>query len=208
MQYTSIQCPDGEECNNGVCAEIEPIVVEEELECTDSDNGIDLETQGTTEGLYGVAGEISLQDYCISGQVNNGHIIEYFCSPGNRVQYHRYECPPNLECNNGACLTPQITDTDNDGIPDDQDVCPEDPLNDVDQDGLCAGDDNCPTDYNPGQENADTDNYGDVCDVCPYDMWNDIASNRYFPVIVDRDCTGMGHAVSLSFFRLKDLRLS
>jgi hypothetical protein len=38
-------------------------------------------------------------------------------------------------------------DSDNDGVPDDEDNCPEDP--------------------NPGQQNSDNDSHGDVCDNCP-----------------------------------------
>ncbi len=44
------------------------------------------------------------------------------------------------------------TDVDADGTPDDEDVCPADPLDDADRDGLCFGADNCPTDPNPGQD--------------------------------------------------------
>ena len=58
-------------------------------------------------------------------------------------------------------------DSDDDGIPDDQDICPNDPLNDIDLDGICGGNDNCPNTHNPLQEDADLDTIGDACDNCP-----------------------------------------
>lgn len=41
------------------------------------------------------------------------------------------------------------------------------PGDDDDDDGIPNDDDNCPNDYNPGQEDADGDGVGDVCDNCP-----------------------------------------
>lgn len=74
-------------------------------------------------------------------------------------------------------------DRDADGIPDDDDNCPDTPnfdQADIDGDGLgdaCDDDrdgdevandaDNCPDDANPGQEDADADTLGDICDNCP-----------------------------------------
>ena len=37
-------------------------------------------------------------------------------------------------------------------------------INDTDNDGICDEVDNCPEDYNPGQEDIDNNNLGDVCD--------------------------------------------
>ena len=77
---------------------------------------------------------------------------------------------------------PPPTDTDNDGVPDSQDNCPNhynpdqkdadndrigdvcDPIIDTDNDGVPDSQDNCPDHYNPDQKDADNDRIGDVCD--------------------------------------------
>jgi PKD domain-containing protein/thrombospondin type 3 repeat protein len=71
-------------------------------------------------------------------------------------------------------------DSDEDGIPDDEDNCPEtynpgqedsddDGIGDAcdddsDNDGVPDDIDNCPDTYNPGQEDSDDDGIGDACD--------------------------------------------
>ena len=89
-------------------------------------------------------------------------------------------------------LVPDETDSDGDGIPDDQDICPGgddnvdtdgdfvpdfcdpcplDPNNDADGDGVCGDVDICPL----GDDSFDLDSDGvpDACDVCPIDPEND-----------------------------------
>lgn len=59
-------------------------------------------------------------------------------------------------------------DTDNDGVPDGIDNCPNfnpDQL-DSDGDGFADACDNCADTPNPGQEDVDGDDVGDVCDNC------------------------------------------
>ncbi len=43
------------------------------------------------------------------------------------------------------------------------------PEPDTDGDGIPDEDDNCPNTYNPSQADADADGVGDACDGCPYD---------------------------------------
>ncbi|WP_156879153.1 thrombospondin type 3 repeat-containing protein [Salinimicrobium xinjiangense] len=56
---------------------------------------------------------------------------------------------------------------------------------DDDNDGVPNDDDNCPNDYNPDQSDVDGDGYGDVCDNCP-DVYN--------PYQLDSDNDGLGNA--------------
>ena len=78
---------------------------------------------------------------------------------------------------------PDQEDTDDDGIGDACDACPNDPDNDIDGDGVCGDVDNCPYIYNSGQEDADSDGIGDACDNCP-----DVSN----PDQVDSDSDGIG----------------
>ena len=62
---------------------------------------------------------------------------------------------------------PDQEDADGDGLGDACDTCPYDPDNDVDGDGVCGDVDNCPNTSNPGQEDSDGDGIGDACQVPP-----------------------------------------
>ena len=61
------------------------------------------------------------------------------------------------------------TDTDGDGVADDDDAFPEDPNESQDSDGDGVGDngDNCPENENAGQEDSDVNGAGDACDAMP-----------------------------------------
>jgi hypothetical protein len=85
---------------------------------------------------------------------------------------------------------PLVPDSDDDGLPDDVDPCPYDPLNDVDGDGWCGDVDDCPeSDRNPtigigycdsGVGNRDTgggctlaDRVGEIMETCATGAAND-----------------------------------
>jgi hypothetical protein len=53
------------------------------------------------------------------------------------------------------------------------DACPNDADNDADDDGVCGDVDNCPDAGNAGQADADGDGLGDACDACGNDAAND-----------------------------------
>ena len=79
-------------------------------------------------------------------------------------------------------------DSDNDGVPDDQDNCVDTPnrgQEDGDGDGVGDACDNCVDVPNPGQEDSDGDGVGDACDNCP-DVVN--------PGQEDSDGDGVGDA--------------
>ena len=63
------------------------------------------------------------------------------------------------------------SDTDGDLVPDGCDPCPNDSENDADGDGVCGDVDTCPG--GDDNQNADGDALPDFCDVCPLDEQND-----------------------------------
>ena len=102
-----------------------------------------------------------------------------------------------------APVEPPVDDLDLDGVPDDEDNCPdvanadqrdEDengvgdlcellPEEDDDQDGVLNRDDNCPLVANNSQTDDDDDGIGNRCDNCP-----DVANQDQ----ADRDGNGQG----------------
>jgi hypothetical protein len=80
-------------------------------------------------------------------------------------------------------------DTDDDGVSDDSDNCPNDAnpgQEDADADGVGDVCDNCPNDANADQADADGDEVGDACDDCT-DTDGDGYGNPGFPNTCDTD---------------------
>ena len=72
------------------------------------------------------------------------------------------------------------SDKDNDGVPDSEDNCPNDPnddQSDADNDGVGDACDNCPSVSNPSQTDTDGDGVGDACDSSGPEGY--AASNEY-----------------------------
>jgi hypothetical protein len=72
---------------------------------------------------------------------------------------------------NGNCVcVGEAADSDNDGVNDNADNCPNTPNSnqrDFDNDGVGDACDNCLVMSNPNQQDADNDGVGDACDQCP-----------------------------------------
>ena len=109
----------------------------------------------------------------------------------------------------GATLSSACSlDSDNDGIADSIDNCPQtfNPLQtDSDLDSVGDSCDNCPNTSNPSQSDIDNDGIGDACDSCPNDYLNDIDNDSvcesvdncpgiYNPLQTDTDSDGRGDA--------------
>jgi hypothetical protein len=88
-----------------------------------------------------------------------------------------------------SCTGGNLSDSDNDGIGDACDQCPNDSRNDEDHDGLCYAMDNCPIIANSDQSDADNDMQGDACDL---DADNDsiLDDGDNSGVVGDHRCTG------------------
>ncbi len=103
VDWIDYSCPFG--CMDGVC-------LEEPLECTDSDDGINYDVKGTTIG-------INVFDYSHSDQPSSkSHVDrcdgdklqEYYCNNDNLVDWNNYECP--ISCRDGVCLRESEEETE------------------------------------------------------------------------------------------------
>ena len=81
---------------------------------------------------------------------------------------------PNAQDNCPNNPNPNQANADGDALGDACDACPADPDNDLDLDKVCGDLDVCPDKPDPGQEDTDKDTLGDACDACPNDPDNDL----------------------------------
>jgi len=84
-------------------------------------------------------------------------------------------------------------DSDADGVPDHEDVCPFDASNDVDADGVCGAVDNCPLTSNADQADYDFDGAGDTCDNCQYAQNGPVLTDAGGNSQLDTDGDGFGN---------------
>jgi len=77
-----------------------------QIQCSDSDDGIDLEEKGTTKGLMldrsGKKKPTAKMDYC-----KNGKLIEYYCGRG-LIKSTIKSCPEGKVCEEGKCIGEEI----------------------------------------------------------------------------------------------------
>jgi len=66
----------------------------------------------------------------------------------------------------GDICDDELNDYDNDGLPNECDICDKTPNNrDQDGDGICDSEDNCPLMFNKFQKDIDSNGIGDVCQM-------------------------------------------
>lgn len=138
---------------------------------THSDGTLKTYINGVLDETFSISNpETHLYDINIGSSAAWGHLWEsYYYGLMDEVRIHNRalsqsevqelfsNCPP---------------DTDQDGIPDADDNCPQIPnpgQEDTDNDGLGDVCDNCSDVANPGQEDGDGDTIGNACDNCPLD---------------------------------------
>lgn len=150
----------------------------------------------------------------ITGSLSRAEIMANF-DGANNVEYHhvRFGCGDDDGGNGGE--TP--VDSDNDGVIDSLDTCPNTPAGtevyqtgdragceieatetDTDEDGIPDEEDNCPQTANANQTDSDNDGVGDACDNCPQtsnanqiDSDNDGIGDACEETIIDTDEDGI-----------------
>ncbi|MBU0532780.1 hypothetical protein KKB44_04795 [Candidatus Micrarchaeota archaeon] len=87
IKNKTINCDSGYECVDGEC-------VEEET-CTDSDNGKDQFTKGTTSYE---------NDEYVDNCYSSSAVLEYYCASDTEIDVEKINCDSGYECSNGKCV--------------------------------------------------------------------------------------------------------
>ncbi len=93
-------CPGDEQCD---------LATQTCYACTETDNGVDYYTRGTTSGVNINGVYVELEDFCRF----DGKIAEFYCTPSGSfnpgLAYPRYtSCPVDYECYDGECRLPCV----------------------------------------------------------------------------------------------------
>lgn len=153
------ECPEGFECIDTASFDFICLPADPKLPCE------------PCESSWECGGE---SDYCIFFPNDLAH----YCTAGCEEDS---ECPAGFSCTNFGGSTRQcfpdngynqcdVIDTDNDGVPDTEDNCPNqsnEGQEDADMDGTGDACDLCPEVASPTQSDSDMDGIGDACDLCP-----------------------------------------
>jgi hypothetical protein len=74
---------------------------EEPVPCTESDNGNDIYTKGTTNGIFGSPPKYTTnEDRCIG----TARVREYFCATETHQAGETIKCPEGTACSEGICV--------------------------------------------------------------------------------------------------------
>lgn len=123
---------------------------------------------------------------CQNARCGDGVLFNSFggtevCDDGNTIgdDYCKNTCQPNGSCGDGIVQSAVEQCDDGNGVPNDgcSPNCYPDTDNDSDDDGILNASDNCPNSPNSGQEDFNGDGQGDVCDDTDGDGTYDSTDN-------------------------------